>query len=228
MVKNANQTLISPYLALFKVQTNWWSFSSWFCISVNVLPGRYILGNQEMQLYDLKGSTNGRIVDQSSKGAHRDLNWINKREKLRFVTESDKKTFLDKIERDSLFLRDLDLYDYSLLIGKENRDISNVTSDLYDVRGIDQYPSGTLYIGIIDCLTEFDMWKGVFLWFRGFVVDKNTISLAEPTVYQRRFKTFISNQVTVGNETVAEQEKFSGGVSFYLSYLFGGLLILIL
>ena len=78
-----------------------------------------------LRIYDLKGSTMGRIVKLSEEEQKtnsglrvlKDLNFIKNEEKLK-ITEKRKNALLEVIERDAKFLARNNLMDYSLLFIK--------------------------------------------------------------------------------------------------------------
>jgi len=91
-----------------------------FVVMQNILPP-----NKDIhERYDLKGSTQGRIVndDQIKKDKSvvlKDLNWIKLRRRIKLGPEK-RKIFIDQIEKDAQLLAKLNIMDYSLLIGFHN------------------------------------------------------------------------------------------------------------
>eukprot|EP01034_Spumella_vulgaris_P022517 gene22517-28650_t len=78
--------------------------------------------------YDLKGSTIGRLTDAAAcaNGAvQKDLNLMNSGRKLCFGPENVK-LFRDTLHADCMFLRDLNIMDYSLLVGIHEKGASGV------------------------------------------------------------------------------------------------------
>lgn len=70
------------------------------------------------KIYDLKGSLHGRIAttkERQTGGVLKDLDLLNDEEK--FHMGHKRQDFVKQIERDAMFLADLNIMDYSLLIG---------------------------------------------------------------------------------------------------------------
>ncbi|KAG8792070.1 Phosphatidylinositol-4-phosphate 5-kinase [Ceratobasidium sp. 428] len=76
------------------------------------------------ETYDLKGSTVGREYDEAKarenpRAVLKDVNWINRHKRLEFGPE--KRAFLSaQLERDKVFLQQVQVMDYSLLVGVHN------------------------------------------------------------------------------------------------------------
>jgi len=91
-----------------------------FVVMQNILPP-----NKDIhERFDLKGSTQGRIVndDQIKKDKSvvlKDLNWIKLRRRIKLGPEK-RKLFIEQIEKDAELLAKLNIMDYSLLIGFHN------------------------------------------------------------------------------------------------------------
>ncbi|KAG9074679.1 Phosphatidylinositol-4-phosphate 5-kinase [Ceratobasidium sp. 370] len=76
------------------------------------------------ETYDLKGSTVGREYDEAKarenpRAVLKDINWIHRHKRLEFGPE--KRAFLEaQLERDKVFLQQVQVMDYSLLVGIHN------------------------------------------------------------------------------------------------------------
>ncbi|QRV75828.1 1-phosphatidylinositol-4-phosphate 5-kinase [Ceratobasidium sp. AG-Ba] len=76
------------------------------------------------ETYDLKGSTVGREYDEAKakenpRAVLKDVNWIRRHKRLEFGPE--KRAFLEaQLERDKVFLQQIQVMDYSLLVGVHN------------------------------------------------------------------------------------------------------------
>ncbi|OUM70266.1 hypothetical protein PIROE2DRAFT_25069, partial [Piromyces sp. E2] len=90
-----------------------------FVVMQNILPP-----NKDIhERFDLKGSTQGRIVNddqiKDKSVVLKDLNWIKLRRRIKLGPEK-RKIFIDQIEKDANLLAKLNIMDYSLLIGFHN------------------------------------------------------------------------------------------------------------
>ncbi|ORX45168.1 SAICAR synthase-like protein [Piromyces finnis] len=90
-----------------------------FVVMQNILPP-----NKDIhERFDLKGSTQGRIVNddqiKDKSVVLKDLNWIKLRRRIKLGPEK-RKIFIEQIEKDADLLAKLNIMDYSLLIGFHN------------------------------------------------------------------------------------------------------------
>ncbi|CCF59591.1 hypothetical protein KAFR_0H01810 [Kazachstania africana CBS 2517] len=159
--------------------------------------------------FDLKGSLHGRYTKIPDKHIHdhvvvlKDLNWINREEKIKFNGSFNNDTFLRQLKKDVDLLAKLNTMDYSLLVG-----IHNVDQDFNDeilptkskisnhnVRGIDGLNNNNehcvYYVGIIDCLTNYSLTKKLETCWRGLNHDLDMVSAIPPKKYAGRFYKFI-------------------------------------
>eukprot|EP00475_Leptophrys_vorax_P013767 TRINITY_DN20121_c0_g1_i1.p1 TRINITY_DN20121_c0_g1~~TRINITY_DN20121_c0_g1_i1.p1 ORF type:complete len:256 (-),score=56.59 TRINITY_DN20121_c0_g1_i1:3-770(-) len=187
-------------------------------------------------IYDLKGSTRGRQATEAEKASSKtvvlkDKDFLNRGRKLYMDTQSSL-TFILQIETDADFLERHQIMDYSLLIGihhlkldfdeeefKKSATNTNVRSSTScfqkDFGGI---LSRTLdgkaqpeiyYVGIIDVLQVYTLFKLMETQFLSLGADKNTISAVDSQMYAVRFVNFVQkavNTASIGRIT-AEQQK---------------------
>ncbi|KAM3141426.1 hypothetical protein pb186bvf_006544 [Paramecium bursaria] len=134
--------------------------------------------------YDLKGSTydrqtrkKGKLIDKTV--ALKDLDFIDDNQKLN-LGQQQKQLLLDQIMRDSHFLEQCNIIDYSLLIGvHERRSTKNIEQGL-----LSQNQQEIYFIGIIDILTEFNAYKKIENKFKSTFVDSN-VSCIPPNAYKK-------------------------------------------
>ncbi|KAJ3309606.1 DNA-directed RNA polymerase II subunit rpb1, partial [Blyttiomyces sp. JEL0837] len=118
-VKSNPETLLSRIYGLHRVKLPG-NKKIHFVVMGNVFPS-----NKDIhETYDLKGSTVGRIVKEDEKKKNprvvlKDLNWVQKGRKL-FLGPVKKDYLMTQIERDVLFLKEMHIMDYSLLVGCHN------------------------------------------------------------------------------------------------------------
>jgi hypothetical protein len=196
------------------------------------------------EVYDLKGSVRNRRVSEEEielKGGKvtlKDINW-NERCSIEngngmLLNDKDKTTFQKQLALDSTLLRELDIMDYSLLLGvaKTNRnttenDTSTLSPDL-DTRGLpisSSYWSSTnggllssngdeiYYISVIDILQEFDFTKRMENKFKSLRRKEKLISAVNASLYAKRFYEYITKQV------LGQQIIFDIDGNLYLSSL---------
>lgn len=159
--------------------------------------------------FDLKGSTFGRWTqpeDSSVKGAaKKDNNFIDEQATMRLPATIYHK-LIAQVQRDSEFLAQKNIIDYSLLVGSiaASRDLNvrpmfaptEVSAGEGRRQSFVESADNELhfYVGIIDTLTEFDL-KKKSEWAVKRVFQGSGISCLPPSDYQRRFSDFVQKTV---------------------------------
>lgn len=166
--KNPN-TLLAKYLGLHRVKTQKKS-AVHFVVMTNVHPSHLDMH----EIYDLKGSTLGRISEPGKK-VLKDLNWIQNNRKLFLGHRCN--LFLDQLEHDVEFLAANNIMDYSLLIGIHDLELGNsmetaVSKDKHLVARLNTISD--LHLGQTDsaCRSIFSMEEG---GFRSFDKEQNAL-----------------------------------------------------
>lgn len=131
-VKQNPDTLISQFYGLHRIKMPY-SFRSkikyrkiYFLVMNNLFPPHL----QIHKTFDLKGSTWGRYTkcekteDPQHSPVFKDLNWLEMNEKINFGPLKSKK-FLQQLQQDVLLLSELNIMDYSLLLGIHNIETGN-------------------------------------------------------------------------------------------------------
>lgn len=131
-VKENPDTLISQYYGLHRIKMPI-SFRNkikhrkiYFVVMNNLFPPHL----QIHTTYDLKGSTWGRyaqcnkVDDPQNTPVLKDLNWLEQKESIKFGPLKAKK-FLLQLEKDAALLSELNIMDYSLLLGVHNMEKGN-------------------------------------------------------------------------------------------------------
>ncbi|CAD8183271.1 unnamed protein product [Paramecium pentaurelia] len=206
-LKNYPETLIIKLFGMHKIgikyQTMLREKVIYFVIMSNVFST-----NQEINVrYDLKGSTYGRYtIDNDPTVARKDLNFLEDKEKNIKLNINKNKSmlFFNQLEKDCKFFEDNNIIDYSLLLGlhaKGNKQLDNESSVYSENPQFDNFSKMvtvdnqyTLYIGIIDILTNFSTKKKLeFLSKR--VIYGPTISAIPPRDYAERFLKFLKDHL---------------------------------
>ena len=142
ITKNEDRTLMAKIVGLYTVGYK----TALSCLKTNVIVLENLFyGHKIAESYDLKGSMRNRLVDpQGNKGKElvlMDENLLRMAcEKPFYVRHKTKKVLIEAVIRDSSFLSDIKVMDYSLLVGKDE-----VTHELI--------------VGIIDYLRPFSIDK---------------------------------------------------------------------
>ena len=109
-------TLLSQFYGLHRVKLPYGRKIHFVVMNNLFPPHRDIHGT-----YDLKGSSIGRLYDESKlegnpRATLKDLNWLERDLKLEFGP-AKKKVFMSQMDRDVALLKQLKIMDYSLLVG---------------------------------------------------------------------------------------------------------------
>ena len=156
--------------------------------------------------YDLKGSWAGRYTPDEKRGditrALKDLDIIDLDQHIRLDAENTR-LFNTQLEKDSKFLADCGIIDYSLLLG-----VHTITGELppeparvygRSVPFWQKNWGGVLsddktqiyYMGVIDILIHFNARKFGELAIKSVYDDAKGVSVQFPSKYQKRFMKFM-------------------------------------
>jgi ankyrin repeat protein len=148
--------------------------------------------------YDLKGSTVGRSVGAATADmARKDLDFGARRIN---IGARRRALVLSQIERDSLLLEQLNLCDYSLLLGARHATPAERRAGLAGADALGRLPCGgwlsectmeVYYFAIIDLLTPYDLKKIGEFAFKS-VVHGGGISVQPPRRYRLRFQKYMA------------------------------------
>lgn len=179
--------------------------------------------NQCFFVYDLKGSRHGRSALMDNNGTReQQMRSTMKDNDLRenvHLSAGDRKVVLDFLEKDSKFLADQQVMDYSLLLGIQKgvqpvpaRTFSNSAGPVAAANKFQQFaPAAALdgaeifYFGIIDFLQEWNGWKQAEAKTKALVYGWDDISAVKPDLYQKRF-VYRLGQYFPATEPEPEQE----------------------
>ncbi|KAH3668783.1 hypothetical protein OGAPHI_002538 [Ogataea philodendri] len=199
-----------------------------FLVMNNIFPPHRDLHEK----YDLKGSTYGRITNVAAAKAQgktsivqKDLNWLQNKDRLKFGP-TKRKQILQQLRGDVELLQELNIMDYSFLIGIhdlsqaaledpynqlsnfdppeiQHQSASTYSEGLLDndggIRGTDEEDNEievVYYMGVIDCLTNYSTLKRLETFFRSLNHKRETISAVPPVEYGQRFLKFIETAMT--------------------------------
>ncbi|XP_004692665.1 PREDICTED: phosphatidylinositol 5-phosphate 4-kinase type-2 gamma [Condylura cristata] len=114
IVKCHGKTLLPQFLGMYRVSVD--SEDSYVLVMRNMFSHRLPVHRK----YDLKGSLVSREASNKEKVKElptlKDMDFLNKNQKV-YISEEEKKVFLEKLKRDVEFLVQLRIMDYSLLLG---------------------------------------------------------------------------------------------------------------
>ncbi|XP_078545095.1 phosphatidylinositol 5-phosphate 4-kinase type-2 gamma [Lissotriton helveticus] len=144
IVQCHGSTLLPQFLGMYRLTVE--SEEHYMLIMRNMFSHRLIVHKK----YDLKGSLVSREASDKEKVKElptlKDMDFLNTSQKV-YVTEEQKKAFMEKLKRDVEFLVQLKIMDYSLLLGihdihraeqEEEEDLKDDTEE-----GEDECPIGT-------------------------------------------------------------------------------------
>mmetsp|Transcript_28114 Transcript_28114/g.87104 ORF Transcript_28114/g.87104 Transcript_28114/m.87104 type:complete len:400 (-) Transcript_28114:27-1226(-) len=178
-------------------------------VSFVIMQNVFATPNKIHEKFDLKGSTVGRYAAPAERRKQtctkKDLD-INRPIRVGNVR---RELLLGQMRRDCDFLKKASIMDYSFLIGIHRCDGSAasvarrlVTEDercfTADQGGMLSVPGPhgereVYYVGVIDILQEYNLWKRSETAIRGIVNDASEISSVHPREYAARFVDFMSS-----------------------------------
>ncbi|XBW37574.1 hypothetical protein QEN19_003155 [Hanseniaspora menglaensis] len=158
-----------------------------------IITENLFYGKKNVRIFDLKGSMRNRHVEKTGKENEvlLDENMVEYiYESPIFVREYDKKLLRASVWNDTLFLSKMNVMDYSLVIGIDNK-------------------NGKLFVGIIDCIRTFTWDKKLESW----VKEKGLVGggTKEPTVvtprqYKNRFREAMERYILMVPDPWSKQE----------------------
>ena len=187
-------TLLARYCGLHRVSLGGRK-KKYFVVMLNIFPP----GQSLQEVYDLKGATVGRRVEQREIQNFRvlkDLNLLENERKVQ-LSSKDKDSLLGRIQDDVSFLALVQVIDYSLLVGicnqqREGGECPSTNNErfqsLFRFSGSKEYD---YFIGIIDILTPWSLRKQLEHYLRGICIYRNRISTVAPPKYALRFLEFM-------------------------------------
>lgn len=139
-VKENPNTLVSQFYGLHRLKVAGGIKKIHFIVMNNLFPP-----HRDIHLkYDLKGSTWGRYTRVDEKGTDKkelsdytlkDLNWLEREDKIKFGPEK-RKIFLAQLEADVQLLKKINVMDYSLLLGvhdvKKGNSLATAKLSIYE------------------------------------------------------------------------------------------------
>lgn len=236
-VKNNPNTLLCQFYGLhrLKMATRTGTVKVHVLVMNNLLPPSVNIGST----YDLKGSTYGRKTSEQKRlkgSCMKDLNFIENKTEIYLSTE--KKIELEnQLKSDVALLKRLNIMDYSLLLGfkylnkeyeidERTKRFSMIThqdvpgahkNSILDtdggIRAINtegEEMDIVYYIGIIDCLTNYNTLKKLETFFRSLRHKRETISAVPPGEYGDRFLRFIFDHIRSPGDKEISKRKSQG------------------
>jgi 1-phosphatidylinositol-4-phosphate 5-kinase len=224
-LRKYEHTLLPRFLGVYSMKHEGIGGVVRFVVMNNVFYSPY----KPIETYDLKGSTVGRTAGNVEKKGTI-LKDLDIKRKLH-LPPNLKGRFLDQLRRDSAFLAEHNVMDYSLLVGvyyetEENKESDNKArvdfaqnnpGDLSGCRTIFQAIEGGMegfnpaenrkelyFTGIIDILQRYKLRKKLEHLFKSIPFKGDELSVVEPSFYAKRFWEFMSNNVvdTEGDATL--------------------------
>lgn len=168
-----------------------------------------------LYIFDLKGSTVGRKTIEDSfisiqeipQGSIcKDLDFLSLKGKIHLL-DKDKEKIMNMLMKDVEILSNLDIVDYSFLIGVfARKDVGN--EDKIYGEGPDS--ELVFVVGLIDYLQEYNFIKKLETCWKNLVkTNKEAISVISPEKYARRMVQFISSILENSASMIANLETTS-------------------
>ncbi|ANB11232.1 1-phosphatidylinositol-4-phosphate 5-kinase [Sugiyamaella lignohabitans] len=146
-----------------------------FVVMKNLFSGHGLVD----KVFDLKGSTYNRAVDENTDNVgrlvYKDIEWMKHKETIQ-MNEEERTKFMIQLMNDIAFLKRNNIFDYSMLVGK-----------------YDDSKKGVM--GIIDILTPYNKPQALKRTALGLLHDPTTLSCMKPCDYAARFFNFMESKV---------------------------------
>jgi 1-phosphatidylinositol-4-phosphate 5-kinase len=162
------------------------------------------------KIYDLKGSTKGRELSQKEKASMKvpvlkDLDFLNDGTHINVGRVASQK-FVEQLQKGVKFLHELQIMDYSLLLGIHYRTSGSGVPQTgktlrqpymfrYDhggISGVDNNANEVYFCGLIDILQRFNAKKRVENVVKRIASTQKEISCVPPKVYADRMVDFLA------------------------------------
>eukprot|EP00978_Attheya_sp_CCMP212_P033043 scaffold131595_cov53-Attheya_sp.AAC.3 len=193
-----NTSLLPRYIGLYKFEFDDEDVAdATLVVMTNFFAGAYEIHEK----YDLKGSTFNRKASEKEQAkkspVYKDLDWLVDGRKISYTTKKKTESVLKQLEKDTDFLRENNLIDYSLLVGVHEKDKENSLQRIVETMPV-IFSTGTkfiYYFGIVDVLTPYVLQKKAETVITGQLRCRPGISCQPPVKYQERFMAFCKNEV---------------------------------
>merc|ERR1719234_1099130 len=218
LYKNLQQnphTLLTKYYGMFAYQAGQKK------IRLVVMKNLFPSGVKMHLKFDLKGSTHGRKASAKERAkkspTFKDLDFLDMVPEGFQIEPETYTALMSTIERDCSLLESNNNMDYSLLLGVHNLDkakrelersdqekkslfqLNSTATHSTFQNGIPATNSKgerlLIYIGIIDILQYYRLFKKIEHSSKSVITDGDTVSVVEPGFYAQRFKEFMSTKV---------------------------------
>lgn len=199
-VSSANSSLLPRYLGLYKLIFQ----DDTPDVTLVVMTNFFAAANEIHKKFDLKGSTYHREASEKERAksspVYKDLDWMREGRKISFDTVDEVNAIRMRLEKDTLYLSSQRLIDYSLLVGihEINDGTNNIQAQDEAMDVISARTSKDIqYFGLVDILTPYVVKKRAETICTGTLICRPGISCQPPTKYQKRFMTFVDEEVLV-------------------------------
>lgn len=160
---------------------------------------------QPIRVYDLKGTTEDRYVEEAPGRVMKDLNYENT---MIAIPAADREALVEACRADSEFLKSCDVMDYSLLLGvyegasakpaaKHLGALSFVGTEVDEESGEPERSPAIFRMGIIDIGCEWNLKKTMAYYLKkptlGFCAGEE-IDTEPPEYYSQRFTQFVEEK----------------------------------
>eukprot|EP00656_Telonema_subtile_P013210 TRINITY_DN1669_c0_g2_i1.p1 TRINITY_DN1669_c0_g2~~TRINITY_DN1669_c0_g2_i1.p1 ORF type:complete len:876 (+),score=250.00 TRINITY_DN1669_c0_g2_i1:69-2696(+) len=221
VIKNPH-TLLSRLLGLYKLKITDRMTNRSDRMMFIVMNNLFYTDRPPFRRYDLKGSTQGRISTPEERKensvALKDLDFKESPEDAMMLSSENAKLLEETIKSDSELLAEMQIMDYSLLLGihrledpscelPRDEGAPPFERDAGGMRSVnpDGSPGGFVYfVGIIDILIPYSARKAAEHAAKSIIHDPKTISAVPPLDYAHRFQDFmLDNVVKCGTDAQA-------------------------
>jgi 1-phosphatidylinositol-4-phosphate 5-kinase len=202
IVHSDNKSLLVRVYGLYTIQSSY--YSNLDVILMENLARNFDKANVPLYTFDLKGSVINRRDPVAKGRVLKCLNFVDINESSRRLVRLDinqTEQLYDVIERDSFFLRRMEIMDYSMLMVIEQVTSKVQAANRFENLSRNEYKScdnSLIYhVGLIDFLQHYTLPKRAEHYLKAEVLMRTMekISCVPPAFYQERFMNFIQRKV---------------------------------
>lgn len=193
-------SILGLYVGLYRIDMGSGLGQRYFTIMRSVFDSPV----QMSRMYDLKGSTHNRKVKDDSERVRKDEDWIS--DACRLAVSPEDAASLEKMHgRDTAFLSEFSIIDFSVLIGiAEIQDLDEIPPHAW--QSVDK--SQCYFIGIVDVLIEYGLRKRLEHLLYTVKGVGQTASVTDPNSYAKRQRRFFREHVLpVCDEVVIDRSE---------------------
>lgn len=186
-VTSDNRSLLMPILGIYSVSNT--VHEVYFIAMSNLFSCAKV-----KEIYDVKGSNRTTPLKERKPGvALKDLDM----DRQLILEQESFEIIWPAFERDLVFLKEMNVMDYSILVGVATSDRDDSAQDVRNHIFPAKNGTETYYLGFVDYLVPYSFSKKLENGFKCLAFDKDKVSVGDPTEYAKRLSAFTRPKFSV-------------------------------